>query len=373
MLLFPSRNIPRPGACGFPIAWVLLLAFSSPDPVAARVSGPCGNCHTMHNSQNGAAPLVAGEANVPQGALTIGDCVGCHSSASGETIEDRNGSRVPIVFNTAGYPDKPLAGGNFYYVATEGGGQDSYGHNVLGVSVPDAILERAPGSSEPRCNSCHESMAVDPATYPVWAKDKGGCRGCHQNVKHHGAAPAAGNPETAASGWYRFLGGHSAPGRYVEGIEDPDWEQNPAEGHNFYSGTDQWYESTSGLETTHTISAFCSGCHRDFHDLNGGTDESMGSPWLRHPVDFALPTGGEYGAYNPVAAYDPVAPVAWVNPAAPVRTEAVVMCLSCHRAHGSQYPDMLRWDYGKMLAHSNSEAAAPGTGCFVCHTTKDDV
>lgn len=44
-----------------------------------------------------------------------------------------------------------------------------------------------------------------------------------------------------------------------------------------------------------------------------------------------------------------------------------VMCLSCHRAHGSPYPDMLRFDY-------NMEAGG-GTstdGCFKCHTNKDD-
>ncbi|RLA81698.1 MAG: hypothetical protein DRG33_00080, partial [Deltaproteobacteria bacterium] len=40
-----------------------------------------------------------------------------------------------------------------------------------------------------------------------------------------------------------------------------------------------------------------------------------------------------------------------------------VQCLSCHRAHGSPYPDMLRWDYRNW----------PGggmNGCAVCHTSK---
>ncbi|MFC1513206.1 cytochrome c3 family protein [Thermodesulfobacteriota bacterium] len=63
-------------------------------------------------------------------------------------------------------------------------------------------------------------------------------------------------------------------------------------------------------------------------------------------------------------------PVAWETPDNPVRSKAVVMCLSCHRAHGSEYPDMLRWDYNTMIV--NDEQGATGTGCFVCHSSKDD-
>ncbi|TSA13704.1 MAG: hypothetical protein D4R73_00455 [Deltaproteobacteria bacterium] len=46
----------------------------------------------------------------------------------------------------------------------------------------------------------------------------------------------------------------------------------------------------------------------------------------------------------------------------------IVTCLSCHRAHASAYPDILRWDYSTMIANGGSLS----TGCFVCHTTKDD-
>ena len=353
------------------LAFGLLLSVVRPPVAGAHVTGQCSNCHTMHNSQNGTAVNSSLHA-----ALTTNDCVGCHSSDTDDTIIEKNGSRIPIVYNTNGYPAKPLAGGNFYQVAQGGAENDIYGHNVLGISEHDSILNRAPGSDSPNCNSCHLSLA-DPLTdqnVPQWARGKGGCQGCHQRVRHHGTPPAAGQPETAASGWYRFLGGHSktaysSTDRYVEGIEDPNWEQNPdATNHNVYSGTSASYASESGLGTQHTITSFCAGCHRDFHSQ---TTDEFGSPWLRHPADFALPTTGEYADYNPVDAYNPNVPVAWKNPSTPIRSEAVVMCLSCHRAHGSQYPDMLRWDYSTMIAHD--AGAAAGTGCFVCHTTKDDV
>ncbi len=47
----------------------------------------------------------------------------------------------------------------------------------------------------------------------------------------------------------------------------------------------------------------------------------------------------------------------------------IVTCLSCHRAHGSPYADLLRWDYDTMIAGNAGDAT--GKGCFVCHTTKD--
>jgi predicted CXXCH cytochrome family protein len=46
---------------------------------------------------------------------------------------------------------------------------------------------------------------------------------------------------------------------------------------------------------------------------------------------------------------------------------AIVMCLSCHRAHGSDQPDLLRWAYAGMQAGTGTA----DTGCFVCHTTKN--
>ncbi|MFO7831260.1 MAG: hypothetical protein R6V18_04685 [Desulfuromonadaceae bacterium] len=47
----------------------------------AMVSGPCSNCHTMHNSQNGEDVSGSG----PNQALLNNDCVGCHSSSGSST------------------------------------------------------------------------------------------------------------------------------------------------------------------------------------------------------------------------------------------------------------------------------------------------
>ncbi len=217
--------------------------------------------------------------------------------------------------------------------------------------------------------SCHGSLAIERTTELNFGPN--GCQGCHQEPKHHGT----GAPNTEEVGWYRFLSGHAwlAPGLdvAVKGVEDPDWEQSPSSGHNRYTGFTDYYLGVAGgiagLGETNSITAFCSGCHSRFHSAMTYAG-SMVSPWLRHPSDAALPTTGEYGDYDPVTNYDPEVPVAWVNPELPVRDEAVVMCLSCHTAHGSEYPDMLRWDYSNMVANGG----ANNSGCFKCHSSKDE-
>jgi predicted CXXCH cytochrome family protein len=51
--------------------------------------------------------------------------------------------------------------------------------------------------------------------------------------------------------------------------------------------------------------------------------------------------------------------------------EDVVTCISCHRPHGSPYPDMLRWDYANDCNTGNPDTEANPCGCYSCHTTKD--
>ena len=343
--------------------WIFILAIVcggfSTQTLSARVTGPCANCHTMHNSQNGAPINPSG----PQNNLLTTSCVGCHSSTSSATIVTLGSTQIPIVYNTV-VPTNPLAGGNFYWVR-KGGGNDRMGHNVYGISNTDATLTWAPGNAGAGCGgsgSCHKTLA-DPPNANMYKL--GGCQGCHVSVSHH-----------ADKGWYRFLANQlHDPNDYATGIESPDWEQNPsASNHNGYHGTTDVYSAGSGGSTEHTITSFCQGCHGAFHGPQSGVngtqnvDYGMGSssPWIRHPTDVALPSTGEYAGYNPVTSYSVQAPVAWIDPANPTRAGAVVMCLSCHRAHGSPYASMLRWDYTTMVASGGGTG-----GCFICHTLKD--
>jgi predicted CXXCH cytochrome family protein len=158
-------------------------------------------------------------------------------------------------------------------------------------------------------------------------------------------------------GYYRFLRGHQGgDGHGACGIEDPDWEATSSStDHNEYLGFSGTKTSSGSLSALgHTVTGFCCGCHGNFHiEQDGGGD------WIRHASDGVLPTTGEYAAYT---TYDVLVPVArpdldsYTGPDSTVTPGTdMAMCISCHRAHGSPYPKMLRWDMN---------------GCKTCHTSK---
>jgi predicted CXXCH cytochrome family protein len=314
----------------------------------AKVTGVCSNCHTMHNSEDGGNMILnpALDGTDPNPYLTRGSCVGCHTGTNSV------GSR-PFVYNTSA-PTNPLAGGNFYWVTQD----DATGHNVKGIPLMslDGTLDVAPGDDGTGtfacADSCHASL------YTTTLVDTG-CEGCHIEPKHHAPQQIVGDPALEANGFYRFLSGHN-PGSGVHGIEDDDWQYtNSAFDHNEYLG--------NTASTDHTMTGYCVGCHGNFH-----IQQDANSNWIRHPSDAVLPEGpGEYTAYLD---YDPNVPVARPDLEAIANTGLVannadmVMCLSCHRAHGSEYIDMLRWNNDTMVAGGGG---ADGTGCFKCHSEKD--
>jgi hypothetical protein len=331
-------------------------------PVCAKVTGVCVNCHTMHNSQDNAHMIINTSIDGTSGgdhgggypSLTRGSCVGCHTGVV-------DGGPTPFV-NSSSEPTQILAGGNFYWVAQ---GNDAKGHNVLGIANTDGDLIEAPGNPNHCADSCHYSLATTDYNAP-------GCQGCHLEPKHHAPQQADGTPAKEANGYFRFLAGHmSGSGFGVEGFEDPDWQYTvSATDHNEYCGWEEHLEWPAGLYNLgNTMTAYCCGCHGNFHIQRDG--EGASANWIRHPSDAVIPNSGEYSAYT---VYNPIAPVArpdlsTIGDTAAVRPGTdLVMCLSCHRAHGSPNDDLLRWEYDGMVAGGGG---ADGTGCFVCHTEKD--
>ena len=321
----------------------------------AKVAGVCGNCHTMHNSQGGTNMMINTTIDGTSGgahgggypALTRGTCVGCHTGAN------TGSNTTPYVYNTDGvtYGTDTLAGGNFKWVVTD----DAKGHNVKGIPGMSAdTLAKAPGGFS--CgSSCHDTLFA-PVDGAVTLDT--GCEGCHREPKHHAAQQASGAVATVDNGYFRFLSGHNG-GTGVHGIEDSDWQytKSPTD-HNEYLG--------DASDKLNTMTGYCVGCHGNFHNQLDGNGE-----WIRHPSDAVLPNSGEYTAYT---VYDPNVPVARPDLGAVTahgsvaNNEDMVMCLSCHRAHGSPYDDMLRWNYADMVAGDNTKSG----GCFVCHSEKND-
>lgn len=341
----------------------------------AKVAGRCDNCHTMHASQTPWNTNWDGsvEGN-PQKYLLGKGCVACHSGEIGSNAYyDLGPCKVPIVNHTGGAgPSDYLAGGNFWWVAQSGG--DPKGHNVYEISAGDGSLSEAPGNVNACGGSCHLSLATDTA----------GCTGCHLNPRHHAddhANGVSGYVSNNNQGWYRFLSGHD-PTVGVVGYEHGEWEngqpdlpQGDTNNHNQYLGEELDHTgSIIGLSaaTDGTTTAYCCGCHGNFHDQDPTSRSGTLRDWTRHPSDAVIPTDAG-SDYAPISVYDPLSPVAMPLADVGTLTGAVepgtdmVMCLSCHRPHGSPNDDLLRWDYAAMSAGGGGD----DTGCFYCHTTKN--
>ena len=200
-------------------------------------------------------------------------------------------------------------------------------------------------------NACHKNLSK-PFSGMADLEGKYGCQGCHLNVKHHAKDHPNGESglvDSADKGWYRFLSGRmTGDGHGVEGYEHGEWEAGLHDGgnhqgvsdHNEYLG----FQKTGGygFALGNTTTAFCTGCHGVFHD-----NQVSGGKWIRHLSDAIIPNSGEYQYVGGAShLYDPLSPVTrqslsdppsdpgHVNPGSDM-----VMCLSCHRPHGSPYPD----------------------------------
>ena len=339
----------------------------------------------MHRSQNGGLLPDWGSGG-PQDALLTIDCISCHS---GENV---SGGKVPFVLPDFLVPDyggsggtgteagsTTLAGGSFYWVLSG----DTRGHNVAGYCNPDTTMVPSDGALPPGFAG---GRAAGDGTIPgggSWPVAKQitcagtyGCHGSHATESQAGAirgghhsrsGPSIANPTNTPAD-YRMLVG-------IAGIEDEAWEFRPtADRHNQYHGVDN-----PGSTDTATISYFCSQCHGRFH-FNDDAAAPTVSPWLRHPTnyDMSRAAGADYARYNEtigVGVYSLVAPVASDQnlPAnqgviqdrvmeAGSQDDAVITCLSCHRAHGSPYYKSMRWNYA---------GSVTGGDCAVCHTSKN--
>jgi hypothetical protein len=197
--------------------------------------------------------------------------------------------------------------------------------------------------------------------------------------------------ETVGKGWYRFLANLHNTARGVQGYEDSVWEAghpNHTPGtstHNVYVGYNASH--SAGDLSKGNVSSFCGGCHENFDRAYGfsttrGQEYATSGPihkyWIRHPSDTVITNSGEYANVGGSShLYDPLSPVAeqwpvsnWTPSENVEPGSDTVMCLSCHRPHGSPFPDMLRWDYIDQLAGGGG--LTEDRGCFYCHTQKNE-
>jgi len=370
--------------CVWGILWIVLSAGSA----VAAVSGECSNCHTMHNSQDNASmkldstPVVGSvSAECVQCHATLRfvmlrmDCLGCHAQSINGASNIISGS--PQIIHNAG---TDLAAGNFRNVFFD----DANGHNVHGFDsaliAQDSNLFNVPPGYDSNFDPSTGGYQPGYVTGQVMCAGQNGCHGNRDVVSQIDAMKGAHHSDDTLlhyGGSYTETGQGSTVGtsyRYlykVKGAEDSDWE-NTSGGtdHNEYRGLDYAGRASQTWSDIETMSQFCAECHGNFHSTSG----LGGDPWIRHPSDLSLPNQAPYSDYT---VYDSTVPVARIS-ISDGSTQAsntvtpgtdTVFCLSCHRAHASPYPDMMRWDY---IANCDSGVANVNCGCFTCHTDKDD-
>ena len=438
-----------------------------PMVASAGIVGDCVDCHTMHNSEQGAPVAMKGTAVAPSATpnqnLLRMDCIACHAqdpTGGTKIVTAAGGSLIPQVAHADASGD--LAGGNFTALTVGG---DRKGHNVVDFFAADADnLYKAPGDYSNKRHSfdtvsvagtagggaavtantaftcagavgCHGTRSqmlsgyTDPNTTAGFNGNVAGEDGADfwvTTLKRQGIAAITGahhnntgdtvkNPAQNAIGYhdgekvaagYRFIPGLKGMGNPTE-----PWQNNSPTSHNEYFGSATNPAILTGTSTCNvchiegttqmaalggsnrmtlnstlavpnqSMSGFCVTCHGEFHTSGTGTDRLVAGgkngtsgAFLRHPSDHVIPNSGEYAAYT---SYDVTAPVARPVLASAVSDAVVpgtdlVMCLSCHVPHASEFDGMLRFDYELMTAgdYASIAAAQAEGGCMACHTTK---
>lgn len=334
-------------------------------------------------------------STTPNDTLLRGNCIQCHTGTN------TGSNTIPYVYSgstapTYGLTGDTLAGGNFYWCVNGGGtagGGDPVaiggGHNVDMLGVAAGPLTSPPGDSDTTSWSTRVTAEGLAAGSYLTCAGTAGCHGDRTQTNNFSAVHGAHHANDATIDGltvgtsFRFLLG--VTGTEMNGTTNR-WEYHPdSTHHNEYKGADR---SADSVVDTTTISSLCAQCHGAFHNSAGtytgvqgiqGSGATMASPWIRHPTDYDMNnkgTGTEYAGY---VTYTPMVPVghSTLNGTTSDATAygdtggAIVMCISCHRAHGSPYADLLRWDYS--LITVGTTGAGAGTGCFTCHTTKDGV
>ena len=105
------------------------------------------------------------------------------------------------------------------------------------------------------------------------------------------------------------------------------------------------------------MNLFCASCHGLFHgDLNTSSDNNGSKPWIRHPTNVNSSLIG--------ANYEGNLKAVPLGDAGATGTNQV-MCISCHRPHGSAVNDLLRFSYSGTDNYAGDVPAS--LGCETCH------
>jgi predicted CXXCH cytochrome family protein len=348
----------------------------------------CGGCHSMHSPQDTAL-----------GFLLIGSdqsstCLTCHNAADASPAAAQGSYHISTDGSLLGpglSPNERTPGGDFGWLkktytfvvrgnTTIEAGQ-THGHNIVAADfgyIADSDNATSPGgsytSTNLSCISCHD-MHGQTRRLSTGAFVRGGIAGqatapiVASGSYNNSPGNTAANPIKAgqAVGVYRLLwGGATAPGGAVfNGIP-------AAVAPSTYNRSESTTQTrvAYGVSTTNggeSWGNWCATCHGAMHS-NGNyvhpIDQQLGSVILGNYNNYVSSgdlSGQFTGNHVNQGPFLSLAPFATNSAnfvtlgalaAAGAATAATlagpadgdqVMCLSCHRAHASAFPEMIRW------------------------------
>ncbi len=344
----------------------------------------CTGCHEMHSAKG---------AFLLQGTDDSSTCLNCHASsgASGYHIATNNADQVGSP-NTGTWPYNMTPGGDFawlkatIYWTLRGGAStnegDSHGHNIISADfgyTADKTNATAPGgtfnAANLACNSCHDQHGQTRWLGPNMTAATTGAPIIGSGSYATSATPAAGQ----AVGTYRLLRNEFSDQSHAPG--NPSFASMTTPVVAIAPGT---YNRSEGVTDTRVaygtaMSDFCGSCHPDMHSTAG---------LLRHPQGVTVSgtimnnynsyvasgnlTGSSATSYNSQVPFEENLAMSAANYAT-LKSHAVnngsvktgmnatsqVMCLSCHRAHATAFPEMTRWsNEGEFIVYNG---LYPGT------------
>jgi hypothetical protein len=376
----------------------------------------CYDCHTIHNSADGAYVINGGApyARLLSQPTATDVCIQCHIYPASSAF---NAPAVMSIFGTL--PGTlALPAGDFYWsmIYPERGHNPGKSLGVQSSIMPsDPVLTTSPGGNYSTedwdCTSCHDPhnrFGADVAPWRQLRRKVNGIVHTGEETVAFGVETYGGDQGPTAAGFEPIKSnsrGDIRGGPNETSYVNTRADGNPIEGANLFQAEGDINKNVY----RGGFSSFCATCHGDFH---GGDGESrsadngqtrVASTWVRHPTNVAMnEAGSKYGittytaavtnaqgtSPNPVGydwKYPLVQPDAdftvrrnLASAASPATAlgEARIMCLTCHKAHATKYDNMTRWDANahSFIANGQTDFAGkvssgdnPAYGCGKCH------
>jgi len=314
-----------------------------------------------------------------------------------------------------------MPSGDFYWSIID----SKKGHNpgkslgVQSVMMPsDSALTVSPGGNfstqDWDCTSCHDPhnrFGDDVAAWRQLRRKINGIVHTGEETVLFGVESYGGNQGATAPGYEPIKS--NSRGDIRGGVNNLNYVNTRADGNPLEGATLRGITESDINKNVYRggFSSFCAVCHGSFHGGNNETRNSdngvtrAAGSWLRHPTNVRMnEAGSKYGitTYTAVitntqgtnpnpAGYDWKYPlvqpdndftvkknVASATDPATAIGDTKIMCLTCHKAHATQFENMTRWNTNThaFIENGMTDPATgvvwnggdnPAFGCGKCH------